>query len=179
MLTINQVAPEIESASVNGQKINLSGLRGKKVLIKFHRFSGCPVAQSQIHELIAKQNELNAAGIETIVFMHSTKSKILSNFQETPGLHIIADRKKTFYRLYHSQFLLIKLFSIASWRVTFASVFKGYFPHFNKFGGGIIGIPSDFLLDKKGMIADLHYGRHFGDSWTVSEVLSKGAKLSE
>jgi len=124
------------------------------VLIKFHRFSGCPVAQNQIHELIERQNELNTAGIETIVFMHSSKEKILSNFKETPGYISLLTRQKTFFRLYHSQFLLKKLFSIASWRVTLASIFKGNFPHFNKFEGGIIGIPSDFLLDKKGMIAD-------------------------
>ena len=108
-----------------------------------------------------------------------TDKKILSNFKETPGLHIIADRQKKFYRLYHSQFLLKKLFSLASWRVTFASIFKDYLPHFNKFGGGVLGIPSDFLLDKNGIIADLHYGQHFGDSWTVSEVISKGQLLGD
>jgi thioredoxin-dependent peroxiredoxin len=177
MLIKNQLAPTINTNSVSDQQIDLSRLRGKKVLIKFHRFSGCPVAQNQIHELIERQNELNAVGIETIVFMHSSKRNIQSNFKETSGLHIIADRQKTYYRLYHSQFLLKKLFSMASWRVTFSSIFKGNFPHFNKFGGGIIGIPSDFLLDKDGMIADLHYGQHFGDSWTVSEVISKGSKV--
>jgi thioredoxin-dependent peroxiredoxin len=179
MLIKNQLAPAINTNSISDQHIDLVGLLGKKVLIKFHRFSGCPVAQSQIHELIERQNELNAVGIETLVFMHSSKSKILSNFKETPGLHIIADRQKTFYHLYHSQFLLKKLFSIDSWRITFVSIFKGNFPHFNKFEGGIIGIPSDFLLDKKGMIADLHYGQHFGDSWTVSEVISKGSKVGD
>ena len=179
MLIKNQPAPSIVSNSINDEQIDLSRLHGKKVLIKFHRFSGCPVAQNQIHELIERQNELNAAGIETIVFLHSTKKKILSNFKETPGLHIIPDRQKKFYKLYHSQFLLKKFFSLASWRITFASIFKGYLPHFNKFGGGVLGIPSDFLLDKNGIIADLHYGQHFGDSWTVSEVLSRGKLLGD
>jgi hypothetical protein len=94
-------------------------------------------------------------------------------------LHIIADRQKTFYRLYKSQFSLNKIFSIATWRVILASIFKGYFPHFNKFEGGIHGVPSDFLLDKEGKIADLHYGQHFGDSWTVSEVISRGLKVGD
>jgi thioredoxin-dependent peroxiredoxin len=173
MLTKNNIAPEIIVNSIGDECIDLSGLRGKKVLIKFHRFSGCPIAQCQIHEFIRRQNELNAAGIETIVFMHSSKGKIQSNFKEVPGLHIIADKQKKFYNLFHSKFLWKKFFSMASWRVTFASVFKGYFPHFNKFEGGIIGVPSDFLIDGKSMIVDLNYGKHFGDSWTVSEVLSK------
>ena len=173
MLFKNQLAPEISATSINNQPISLSAFEGKKVLIKFHRFSGCPVAQWQIHELIKKQNELNAAGIETIVFMHSSLKKILSNFKEVPGLHIISDRKKIFYQLFHSQFSWKTLFSLASWHITFASIFHGYFPQFNKFEGGIIGIPSDFFLDEQRRIVDLNYGKHLGDSWTVSEVLSK------
>jgi hypothetical protein len=49
----------------------------------------------------------------------------------------------------------------------------GYFPQFNRFEGGVVGLPSDFLVDKTGRIIDVHYGKHFGDSWTVSDVLSK------
>ena len=181
MLNINQVAPEIAVTSIGGQRINLFDLHGKKVLVKFHRFSGCPIAQSQIHDLIAHQDELNSAGIETIVFLHSSRKKIMSNsnFRETPGLHIIADRQKKFYRIYQSRFMLRKFFSLASWRETLESVFKGYLPKFNQMEGGILGVPSDFLLDKNSKIADLHYGSHFGDSWTASEVLRKGAKVSD
>lgn len=143
------------------------------MLIKFHRFSGCPVAQSQIREFIERQKELNTAGIETIIFMHSSTHKIQSNFTETGGLHIIPDPQKTFYQLFGSQFSWKALLSFNSWRFTFASVFQGYFPHFNKFEGGITGIPSDFLLDEQSRIVELNYGKHFGDSWTVSDVLSK------
>lgn len=173
MLSRYQLAPEIVADSISDQRIDLYQLRGKKVLIKFHRFSGCPVCQYQIHEIIDRQNELNDAGIETIVFMHSSKDKILSNFKEVPGLHIISDKQKTYFKLFHSRFLWKKIFSIATWQIIFVSVFKGYFPHFNKFEGGVVGVPSDFLLDDKSMIADLQYGKHFGDSWTVSEVLHK------
>jgi hypothetical protein len=62
MLTKNQLAPAIRTTSVSGQPINLSTLRGKReVLIKFHRFSGCPVARCQIDDLLKRQDELNAA----------------------------------------------------------------------------------------------------------------------
>jgi peroxiredoxin len=173
MLTKNQIAPEIVANSISDQPIDLYKLRGKKVLIKFHRFSGCPVCQYQIHELIGRQKQLNEAGIETIVFMHSSKDKILSNFKEVPGLHIIADKQKSYYRVFDSRFLWRKVFSPATWQIIFKSMLNGYFPHFNKFEGGIFGVPSDFLVDEKSRIADLHYGKHYGDSWSVSEVLGK------
>jgi len=173
MLTKNLLTPNINANSISEQCIDLYRLRGRKVLIKFHRFSGCPIARYQIYEFIERQAELNDAGVETIILLHSSKEKTLSNFKEVPGLHIIADKEKTYYQLFHSKFILKKLFSISSWRAMFESFIKGYFPQFNKFEGGIIGIPSDFLVDEKSMIADLNYGKHFGDSWTVSEVLSK------
>jgi peroxiredoxin len=173
MLTKNQLAPRLSTQTINGENVDLSGYRGKKVLIKFHRFSGCPVARFQVNEFIGRQKELNIAGIETIIFLHSSVNKVQSNFKEVPGLHIIADKQKIFYQLFQSEFSWKALFLIDSWRSTFTSVFQGYFPHFNKFEGGITGIPSDFLVDEQGKIVDLNYGKHFGDTWSVSEVLNK------
>ena len=173
MLTRNHQAPEIVASTINGQQIELSGFNEKKVLVKFHRFSGCPVAQFQLGEFVERQAELNAAGIETIIFMHSSVKKIQSNFKEVPGLHIIADKQKKFYKSFGSAFSWKALLSISSWRATFKAILNGYFPHFNKFEGGITGIPSDFLLDTQGTVVDVNYGKHFGDSWSVSDVLSK------
>ncbi|HXR82133.1 MAG TPA: redoxin domain-containing protein, partial [Saprospiraceae bacterium] len=62
MLTLNQIAPPINTKTINGEEINLHSLQGKKVLIKFHRFSGCPVAQNEVNEYIQRQKELFSAG---------------------------------------------------------------------------------------------------------------------
>ncbi len=104
--------------------------------------------------------------------------KITPVYKEVPGLHIIADPEKKFYRLYDSEFSWMRTFSMASWGETFKSFFKGCFPLFNRFAVAINGIPSDFLVDAKGMITDLHYGKNVGDSWTVSEVLAQ-ARISD
>ena len=129
----NHLAPSIHALTINDREIDLSQFLGKKVLIKFHRFSGCPIAQDQIHELIMRQNELTDAGIETIVLLHSTKKKILTNFHEVPGLHILADRRKKFYSVYGAAFSWGKLFSWDTWMATIRSILKGYFPQFTKF----------------------------------------------
>jgi peroxiredoxin len=113
MLLKNQLAPEFVANSINEEQIDLYAFRGKKVLLKFHRFSGCPVARNQIDEFMKHQKELNAAGIETILFLHNSKDKVGSLLHEVPGLHIIADRQKKIYKLFQSQFLLSKLFSIS------------------------------------------------------------------
>ncbi|MCC7402356.1 MAG: redoxin domain-containing protein [Chitinophagaceae bacterium] len=171
MLQKGDTAPEISADSINNQHISLSSMKGKKVLLKFHRFSGCPIAQNQISELIKRQPELNAAGIESIVFMYSSPGKIISNYTEVPGLHIIGDKQKMFYKLYDSRFSSKKIFNWPTWKNTFIAIRKGYFPLLSKFGGGITGVPSDFLIDENGKIKESHYGKHFGDSWNVSQVL--------
>ncbi|HMK04825.1 MAG TPA: redoxin domain-containing protein [Ferruginibacter sp.] len=176
MLQKGQTPPDISVNSVSGRPVSLNALRGKKVLVKFHRFSGCPVCRYQTHELIKRQPELNAAGIETLLFMHSSKNKILANFKEVEGLHIIADKEKVFYNKYSSAFSWKKLFNLSTWGATFAAIFKGFFPHFDKFEGGVTGVPSDFLLDETGNIKALKYGKHYGDSWTVEEVLNMAGR---
>jgi peroxiredoxin len=173
MLTINQLAPQIKVKTISGEDLDLHGLKGKRVLLKFHRFSGCPVAQNEVSEFVKRQKELFSTGVETIVFLHNNKEKVLPVFQELPGFHLVADRQKLFYNIYHAQFSWKGIFSLATWRAIFSAFFNGYFPRITKFQGGIVGIPADFLLDENSRIVDVHYGRHFGDSWTVSEVLQK------
>ena len=172
-LLANQPAPDINTTSISGRPVVLESLRGSKVLIKFHRFSGCPVARHQIDDLLEHQGELDAANVKTIVFLHSTAAKVSPNFQEVPGLHIVADPGKTYYRKYQSRFSWAKLFSARSWVATFAAFGHRYLPQPTRFGGGIVGVPSDFIVDENGIVVDLHYGKHFGDSWTAADVLSR------
>jgi peroxiredoxin len=128
MLSKKQPAPPIDAVSLSGRPLDLGEFHGKKVLVKFHRFSGCPVARRQIHDLIEDQHALNAAGIETIVVLHSSQEKMRPNFDEVPGLHLIADPGKALYRAYQAEFLWRRLLSPMSWRETFASFARGYLP---------------------------------------------------
>jgi len=113
MLTTKQPAPPINAVSISGRPVDLSAFRGKKVLVKFHRFSGCPVARRQIHELVEGQEALNVAEIETIVVLHSSEEKLRPNFDEVPALHLIGDPEKTLYHAYQAEFRWRRLLSAA------------------------------------------------------------------
>ena len=171
MLKTKLCAPAINAMSLSGRVIDLRELEGKKVLVKFHRFSGCPIARRQVDDLIEAQEALGTAGIETIVVLHSSADKMHPNFDEVPGLHLVADPTKSLYRAYQAEFHWRELFSLASWRATLASFARGYFPQVTRFQGGILGLPCDFLVDEHGRIAATHYGTHFGDSWTAADAL--------
>lgn len=171
MLSENRPAPGISTDTISGQPFDLSRLRGKKVLLKFHRFAGCPVARRQIDSYVAQHHELMAAGVESVIFLHSRQEHLAGLFPDVPGIHIVGDPDKVFYRRFHSAFRLRALWAPGTWAATFASLFSGYLPLFSRFEGGILAVPSDFLVDERGNITRVHYGRHFGDSWSAVEAI--------
>jgi len=173
MLTASRSAPRSHLTCLSGERLDLHNFRGRPVLVKFHRFSGCPVARHQIDQFIARLPELTGAGVEMIIVLHSSADKVAPNFAERSGLHIVADRDKTLYRAWACTFDRRRLLSPASWRATLAALRHGYLPQPTRFQGGVVGIPADFLIDGAGLIAEAHYGRHFGDSWTVDDVLAR------
>jgi peroxiredoxin Q/BCP len=176
MLRVNEPAPPIDAVSLSGRRVDLAGLRGRKVLVKFHRFSGCPVCRRQVQDLLREQELLAGDGIETIVVLHSSAEKMKPNFDEVPGLHLVPDPDKALYRAYQAEFSWRRFLSTASWRETFASFRRGYFPQLSRFQGGVVGVPCDFLVDEEGMIAAAHYGAHFGDSWSAAEGLEAAGR---
>lgn len=171
MLQKGQKAPDFTAMSLSQKEIRLSDLKGKMVLMKFHRFSGCPVCRNQFHEFIESSSTLQKAGLETILIMHSSRNKILPNFKENAGISIIPDKRKVLYKLFHSRFKFNKFFSSNSWKATLSAVSRGYFPQFHRMEGGVIGVPSDFLISENGTLTEVHYGNHFGDSWNLETVL--------
>jgi len=164
MLVEGQPAPDFTVESISGQRIELSQLRGRKVLVKFHRFAGCPVARRQIAAFVSRHAELTRGGIETIIFLHSSRQNLIATFLEAPSIHIVGDQSKRVYRLFSSAFRFRSLFAPGSWTATFASFMQGYFPVFTRFEGGILAVPSDFLVDENGILKKVHYGSDFGDT---------------
>jgi len=177
MTYLSSAAPDIHGVTISGRSIRLSDFRGKKVLVKFHRFSGCPVARRQLMDFIANYRELQARGYETLILLVSPAARIIPVYREVPGLHIIGDADRRFYRAYDIPFSWARTFSPASWREIFRSFVRGYLPLFRRFGTVLNGMPGDFLVDTGGCIVEQHYGGHAGDSWTVADVVSRDVRL--
>jgi peroxiredoxin len=173
MLSANQQAPQFAADTVNGRRIDLAELcAGGRVLMKFHRFSGCPIAQHQIRALLAHHEELRTAGIETVVILHNAPEKVRGVFHDAPGVHIVADREKRLYREYDVHFAWRRMLSPGTWAQTLRSVGRGNLPRVSRFQGGVVGVPADFLIDRSGQILSLSYGRHYGDSWSAADALA-------
>jgi peroxiredoxin len=179
MLNVNDTAPTSDLLTHANLNSGRSASDDEKLLlIKFHRFAGCPVAQRQIDELLDEQTALDEAGIDTVVVLHNSVDKLNPELDLPAGVSIVADREKELYRSYDSKFSMRKMFAPRSVKATMRSFRRGYFPIFSRFQGGVSGVPSDFLVGADGKIHAAHYGRNYGDSWSVAQVL-EAAKVDE
>lgn len=152
-------------------------MQGGPVLLKFHRFSGCPVCQDQASGYTQRADELRDTGIETLVVIHSPAEKMLPLYSDGPGLTFIPDPEKKLYRLYGSRFSFRSMWRLGTWKHTLKAISHGFLPRFNRFQGGVMGVPSDFMIAPDGKLAEVHYGRDYGDSWTVNEALMHAATV--
>lgn len=167
-------APDFEAPSHRGGILRLADLEGRKVLLCFHRFAGCPACSLSVHEFVARHDELVAAGLTTMMFFHTPIDELRAQMEgQHAPFDILADPDKAFYEAYGVTSGLSALMSPSFMGRSMVAMTKGYLSlPFGKHGG-ITGRPANFLLDEGGTVLAAHYGRHAGDSWSVDEALAE------
>lgn len=173
MLSKGTPAPDFQAQSLSGRPVQLSALRGKPVLLKFHRFSGCPVCQYQTHAYMERSEELRRTGAETLIVIHSSAERMRPIYADRPGVTFIPDPEKKLYRLYGSGFSFAKMWNRSTWKQIFSAFAHGFFPRFRRFQGGVTGVPSDFLIAPDGTLSVVHYGTDYGDSCSVDDAIAE------
>ena len=171
-VTPPQAEPAFTTRDVNGQEVNLSDYKGKKVLLTFFRNAGCPVCNLRMHELLDQAAAFARQGLTVIAVYESTAQtmKQYTEWQSIPFV-MIPDANQELYARYAIE---------RSGRKAFASVFHGVI---GKAGRGKklfrrkiaqdghkTTIGADFLIDEHGKVAVAHYGRYIGDHLPLSEI---------
>ncbi|NGM74557.1 redoxin domain-containing protein [Sphingobacterium sp. SGL-16] len=81
--------------------MNLSNYKGKKVLIAFFRYAGCPVCNYRVHELIENYDKIQSKGYNIIAVFESDNKVLKDYLIETPILFlVIGDPKFALYKKY-------------------------------------------------------------------------------
>lgn len=166
------LAPELNTLDVYGNSIRLSDYKGKKVLLSFHRFIGCPVCNLRVHSL----EQLAMHDIQVINVYESnpeTMRKYLADTLFTASF--IADQHNHLYKQYGVNKSWLQFF-IGFIKDGMIKGMKGM----KLFKGGIKGmpmpdssfsrIPADFLIDENGTITESYYGKHFGDELPIDRI---------
>jgi peroxiredoxin len=167
--------PTITVESLNQGKITLPST-GVTTHLQFRRFAGCPMCNLHLHQFKMRANELTAANIQEIVVFHSTADS-LREFQSDTPFAMIADPGKQLYRQFGVQESIWAVAHPIALIKAIYAVIKGYRGQ-PKTEESVTGLPADFLINEKGEMIAVHYGRHGSDHWEFDAVLRKARVLS-
>jgi peroxiredoxin len=150
--------------------------------LQFSRFAGCPICNVHLHSMVARHDQIVAAGIRQVVLFHSTPKEVRPYARDLP-FDAVADPDKQLYREFGVE---MSLRSVLDPRAT-APVVKALFRRGGtermhprtpaRPTGGRLGLPADILLNPAGTVLACRYGTHAYDQWSVDELLDLATRF--
>lgn len=169
-------APDFTAVAVSGKTVSLADYKGKKLLICFFRYAGCPFCNLALHRLQVAVPQLEELGLNIVAFMQSEPENIQRYIYErhtpAPTFPIIADPDRTYYNLYGVQESVKPLsrapLQIPSWLK--ATLWHGYKQ--GKIDGSVSMVPAHFMTDPyDGTIYKASYSSDYFQDWPMIEIL--------
>jgi thioredoxin-dependent peroxiredoxin len=168
----NETAPAFKVKDINGQEVSLEKYRGKKILLSFHRFAGCPVCNIRFHQLEQEAPYFRTKGLVMLAVYESSES-MLKKYTGDNNYNtiMIADPEEALYKLYTVERSSGKLMK-GMFKGAIGMVLEGnkLFKEKLKKDGHIDRIGADFLIDEQGKIITAHYGRYLGDNLSTDSI---------
>ncbi|WP_067853293.1 peroxiredoxin-like family protein [Nocardia shimofusensis] len=152
---------------------------GRLVHLQFRRFAGCPVCTLHLRSIVARKDEIEAAGIHEVIVFHSSAAALLEYEADLP-LDVIADPQRVLYREFGVETAARAVLDPRAWPgivrgVAHAAVAMARrrrpAPPLRP-DGGSLGLPADFLIAPDGRVLAAKHGAHADDQWSVDELLS-------
>ncbi len=143
---------------------------GRRVHLSFRRFAGCPICNLHLRTTAARLGEIEAAGIRTVAFLHST-AEAMRPYQGDLPFPVVPDPEKAWFSRFGVETAPLAMlhpaamFSAARGLLTVRS-------HPMHGEGGHTGLPADFLIAPDGLLLAAHYGGHPADGWSVDDLLA-------
>jgi peroxiredoxin Q/BCP len=174
-LQVNQQAPVFTTPDVYGQEISLQALRGKKVYLAFERNAGCPVCNLRTHELLKQADYFLAHGVAVLLIYESTVEKMKDYLADIQSpFHFIADPENRLYESYQIERSFLKVLKgLFHGLIGKAMAGKKLFRKPTAQDGNAGTIPSEFIIDEKGNLRAVHYGRYVGDMLALDVLKEK------
>ena len=159
--------------NIDKSEFNIDTVFGKRYLLSFYRFASCPFCNLRIHSLVKAYDEF-PDDFELIAIFDSP----LDNLQRFATGHrapfpILADNENTYYRKFgvrHSLLGVLKGGILRMPTVLYAMFVKGYIPWTVK--GSMTTMPLDILVDERGIVQSVYYGKDEGDHMPLNQIAS-------
>jgi peroxiredoxin len=146
--------------------------------LQLRRFAGCPICNLHLRSIVARHDEITAAGIREVVVFHSTAEE-LSQFAPEVPFALIPDPRRRLYRELGVEASPRSLLHPGAWGAmtrgparAAASFLRGEGGTPARPTGGRLGLPADLLIDSDGRLRAVKYGLHAYDQWSVDELLA-------
>jgi peroxiredoxin len=170
----NTKAISFNLKDVFGVPITLESFKGKKVLLSFMRYTGCPVCNLHVHELHQRQDDISKKNLTVIFVFESSVETMLKYIEnEKHPFRFISDPEQTFYNAYEVEKSWLKFIR---WGLTLEGLRNGIkgFTKYHKYSsmkGSTNRVGAEFLIDDNGMIERVHYGERVGDHMPLAYYL--------
>lgn len=175
---VNQPAPDFSVTDAYGKSLSLRDLRGKKVLLSFQRFVGCPICNVRVHELMNAYDSLSRQNVELVVVYESSADNLRQYLADTPvSFRMVADPDAKLYTLYgvgHSMGKMMRGMMHGAMKKAKAGE-KLFKTKLNR-DGTLSRIEADFLINPDGTVATAHYDRYVGDDLPMTAIRAFAAQ---
>jgi peroxiredoxin Q/BCP len=163
--------------AIDNTEFKLDSLKGKKVLVTFFRFAGCPFCNLRISQLVKKHASLGDNFRIVAVFDASLKNLQRNLIKHKAPFILLADEKNVFYKSYgveRSIWGVIKGILFSFPQMLYSMFAKGNF--LTNIGGNLLTMPASFLINEKGIIDKIYYGKDEFDHIPFEQVLNFAKK---
>lgn len=170
----NSIAKDFKSVDVFGVPISLERFKKKRVLLSFSRYTGCPICNLHVHDLLKRLDDFDKNNL-VVVFISESSATTIKNYIENENLpfFFVSDPEQTLYNAYAVEKSWRKFIK---WGLTIKGLYKAIkgFSKYHKFSsmkGSMNRVEAEFLINENGIIEKAHYGKMVGDYMPISSYL--------
>lgn len=171
-LSIGTKAPNFTYDTVTGQSLDFYKTAGaKKSVLFFLRYSGCPICQLKIRDILRDYGDFKAAGLEVFVLLQSVPSTVREALAgATVPFTIVCDGDEKIFELYGVSAGNIFQYLAPPVLLKAIRAARAGFKHGKK-EGNEMQLPAVFIVNGEGVIDYAYYGRNIGDVPDNSVIL--------
>ena len=161
---------DIELPTSEGKIFNLKETNGKKILLSFYRIASCSLCNLRISQITKRWNELGQ-NFQHVSIWHAPQDFLKKNMDKHNIPFIaLADEKYKYFSKYSVERSIGKTLLAFIYRLPsfILAIIKGFIPF--QFKGYMDIVITDVLIDEKGKVVEVQYGRDIGHHFSFEKI---------
>jgi peroxiredoxin Q/BCP len=169
-LTAGSHAPEVETVDHRGARFSLAALRGKRVVLGFDRFVGCPFCSLRLNQMIEWLGGARFDGFVYAAVLASSPERLRG---ATPGdvpFPVLSDAAGVLYERYGVERSVVGALIDPRNLPAFARALSSGIRPSGRVDGPITRMPAEFLIDEGGRIVEAFYASYQAEHLPIERI---------